>query len=176
MKKVLLLLLLIFIFYSCADTDVGKEACNTSSDCTEGKACYDGLCFEDFCKTHDVDCGRGTCIAGTLHDEKYENYESEYGISYYCQCDSEDVLVKKDFIKYICVLKGGADTSCTNDANCAGGYYCDFTNHCKEGCSTDSNCAEDSYCDSSHTCKVKECTNSNDCPNGKVCGQFYTCW
>jgi len=70
MKIVILIFLLAFSFYSCEESNSDKININTfkcknTNDCLENfgenLACLGAKCFEDICKTKNIDCGAGVC-------------------------------------------------------------------------------------------------------------------
>ena len=171
-KLLLLLTSLIIVFYSCGE-EFKKETCRTNSNCSAGKACYDGLCFEDHCKANSIDCAYGDCINGSL--ENYGDYFGSYGKDYYCECDT-GATVKGFAGDYSCEKTGGNTNECTFSSECPTNYECRF-NKCEAKTSTQE-CSSDNDCRVNYECKYNRCiekTNSNECNYSNDCQTDYKC-
>ena len=65
---------------------------------------------------------------------------------------------------------GGGGFSCTTDADCAAGCFCD-NGTCNEAgfCGSNADCPDGFHCDDRSSCVPNGCDDQNPCPSGQVC-------
>jgi hypothetical protein len=127
----------------CVAKQANGAACSAADQCTSGN-CANNTCCSSACGP----CG--SCGSGTCNDFGAGNAGNPSCSPYVCSGSSAK-----------------CPTTCTGDANCIGGDYCDVTGHCvaKQG--------NGAACSAADQCTSGNCVNSTCCST--ACGPCGSC-
>ncbi len=170
--KYFLLILIIFLFYSCSDDNTTQK----KTTCKELN-CINGTCIENtngaFCKcdenatlTEHGICGINTC---ENHDDcsifKNKICSPDYKCISKCETDNDCVGKNEICLKEEnkCINLGIYYTEHPCNPN---EYLAPITRTCLPNCKTDNDCEKDKICDGYRHCSPK-CSKNSDCPNNK---------
>jgi len=120
---------------TCVTTLGDGTACTRDRQCSKG-ACRDGVCCNSACEGPCNACATGTCAALPATTKPVAC------AGYACSGTS-----------------GACATSCTSDASCAAGYYCDGV-FCQRARARGEGCARTEQCSSGLSCADGVCCNS----------------
>jgi hypothetical protein len=155
---------------SCNGTShVCSNACSTDADCSASGFCNAGTCIavsaQGTACTRDRQCASGTCTDGFCCSSgcsgPCETCAAAKGASANGTCTPLAATTKPVACGgYACSGTSGAcATSCTDDAGCSSGYYCDGA-FCQKARAQGDGCTRTGQCASGLTCADGVCCNS----------------
>ncbi|TNE48576.1 MAG: hypothetical protein EP343_15950 [Deltaproteobacteria bacterium] len=154
-------------------------ACEKDTDCSGNDVCDTKTYTCQFRCTandaYDQGCARrGTaryCKASTRTCVVCINKPLRPGYPYDIGCNSQAPKCNEKANKCVACL---ADNDCTASAN-ANSVKCDTTTNTCYDCTKNSDCKTGTVCNTKTRQCIRGCLTDNDCPRGKVCGDYNQC-